>query len=419
MNHAQITPSSSVRSLIKKKTSKISISDLAHVGPGTPAGEWFRRYWLAVGIGEELRDIPVGVKVLGEELVLFRDGKGQIGLVGLHCPHRGSSLEYGDIEERGIRCPYHGWLFDIAGNCLEQPAESQDSQFHKKVKHLSYPVRELGGLIFAYMGPDRDEPPPLPRYSPLAIDGGQRYIEPIRYYDYNWFNFIENGVDPVHFSVLHRSDPGDGSWRSWFFNRHDIPHFDAVETSYGVKVISRKLGPTPDTEYVDEKSVALPSIIQIGDVEFTILHKPASALAEGTHLDHIMFATPNDDNHFMLFTVEHYTGADADFFRKLAETRLTAKTPKKKDYDHRTYAPFRENVRQEDIVTQGTQRSIDQREEHLAVSDRAIILLRKSILNAIKVVQRGGLPQGVVTKDGAEELVKIDSFTGIRTKGIF
>lgn len=119
----------------------------------------------------------------------------------------------------------------------------------------------------------------------------------------------------------------------------------------------------------------------------------------------------------MLFTVERYTGPDADFFRKLAETRLTAKTPK--NYDHRTYAPFRENVRQEDIVTQGTQGSIDQREEHLAVSDRAIILLRKSILNAIKVVQKGGLPQGVVTKDGAEELVKIDSFTGIRTKGIF
>ena len=154
-------------------------------------------------------------------------------------------------------------------------------------------------------------------------------------------------------------------------------------------MISRKLGPTPDTEYVDEKSVALPSIIQIGDVEFTILHKPASALAEGTHLDHIMFATPNDDNHFV-FTVERYTAPDADFFRKLAETRLTAKTPKKKDYDHRTYAPFRENVRQEDIVTQGTQGSIDQREEHLAVSDRAIILLRKSILNAIKVVQKGG-----------------------------
>ena len=91
-----------------KELAKITLSDLAHVGRGTPAGEWFRRYWLVVGTMKELRDIPVHVRVLGEDLVLFRDLKADIGLIGLHCPHRGSSLEYGDIEERGIRCPYHG-----------------------------------------------------------------------------------------------------------------------------------------------------------------------------------------------------------------------------------------------------------------------------------------------------------------------
>ena len=145
-----------------KKSARISIAELAHVGRGTPAGEWLRRYWLVAGTANELHDIPVGLKMLGEELVLFRDLKGNLGLVGMHCPHRGSSLEYGDIEERGIRCPYHAWLFDVAGNCLEQPAEPKDSQFYKKVKHLSYPVRELGGLIFAYLGGDRDDPPPFP-----------------------------------------------------------------------------------------------------------------------------------------------------------------------------------------------------------------------------------------------------------------
>ena len=100
----------------------------------------------------------------------------------------------------------------------------------------------------------------------------------------------------------------------------DIPYFDAVEMAYGVKVISRKPGPTPDTEYVDEKSVALPSIIQIGDLEFTHFHKPASALAEGSHIEHIMFVTPNDDDHFMLFTADSYTGTEPEFFAKLAET---------------------------------------------------------------------------------------------------
>ena len=402
-----------------KETPQISVSDLAHVGAGTPAGEWFRRYWLAVGTTKELRDIPLGIKVLGEELVLFRDLNGRIGLIGLHCPHRGSSLEYGDIEEQGIRCPYHAWLFDVAGNCLDQPAEPTDSQFHKKVKHLSYPVRELGGIIFTYMGPHQDNPPPLPNYSPLAQNGGQRYVESIRYYDYNWFNFIENGVDPVHFSILHRTDPADGTWRSWFFNRHEIPYFDAVERPYGIKVISRKPGPTSETEYVDEKSVALPSIIQIGDIEFTHFHKPRSALGEGSHIEHIMFATPNDDDHFMLFTADHYTGSDPDFFPKLADTRPPPPTQQKREYDHRPYMPFRGSVRHEDIVTQGTQGAIDQRDDYLASSDRGVILLRKAILNAIKTVQNGGAPQGVVARERAREIIKIESFTGIRAKGVF
>jgi phenylpropionate dioxygenase-like ring-hydroxylating dioxygenase large terminal subunit len=404
---------------LAKRLAKISISDLAHVGRGTPAGEWFRRYWLVVGTTKELRDIPVGVKVLGEDLVLFRDLKGNVGVVGLHCPHRGSSLEYGDVEERGLRCPYHGWLFDCAGNCLEQPAEPKDSQYYKKVKHLSYPVRELGGLIFAYMGPDQDNPPPLPRYSPLADNGSQKYTESTRHYDYNWFNFIENGVDPVHFSVLHRSDPSDGTWRSWFFNRRDIPYFDAVEMAYGVKVISRKPGPTPDTEYVDEKSVALPSIIQIGDLEFTHFLKPASSLVEGSCIEHIMFVTPNDDDHFMLFTADSYTGTDPDFFSKLAETRPPPPKEEKKDYDHRKHMPFRGSVRHEDIMTQGTQGRIDERDDRLAASDRGVILLRKSILNAMKATQKGHVPQGVVTHDRADEIIKIDSFTGIRAKGVF
>jgi phenylpropionate dioxygenase-like ring-hydroxylating dioxygenase large terminal subunit len=400
-----------------KKTAKISLADLAHVGRGTPAGEWFRRYWLAVGTVEDLRDIPVGVKVLGEELVLFRDLTGRIGLVGLHCPHRGSSLEYGDIEACGIRCPYHGWLFDTAGHCLEQPAEPKESQFHKKVKQLAYPVRELGGLIFAYVGPDQDDPPPLPRYSPLIECGGQRYVEAVRYFDYNWLNFVENAVDPAHFTVLHRGDPSDGTWRSWFFDFNDIPAFDAVERDYGVTAISRKPGLTPDSEFVDEKSVALPSIVQIGDLEFTHFHKPREALAEGSHIEHIMFVTPNDDDHFMLFTADSYTGAIPEFFAKLAATRPPPLTVEKKSYDRRKYMPFRGSVRHEDIMTQGTQGSIDRRSEQLASSDRAVILLRKNILDAIETVQHGGRPKGVVTKERAEAIIKIDSFTGIRTKG--
>lgn len=398
-----------------KAPNRVSNADLPHVGRGTPAGDWLRRYWMVVGTTEELRDIPQPVKVLGEELVLFRDTSGQIGLVEKYCPHRGASLEYGDVEDQGIRCPYHGWLFDRLGRCLEMPAEPKDSKFSSKVRHVSYPVRVQAGFVFAYLGPDHDSPPPLPRYQALAEDAGRRSIEPTRVYDYNWFNFIENGADPAHFSILHRSDPNDGTWRSWFFDFKNVPVFDAVETSYGMKVVSRKPGPTVDTEYVDEKSFALPSILQIGDTEFTHFKKPREALTAGSHNAHFMFVTPNDDYSFTLYTLNHYTGSDPEFFQKLAPSRRLEARIEKKPYDRRKYAPFRGSVRTEDIACQATQPLLDQRREQLATSDKGVILLRKIILSAIRTVQENGTPKGVLPARRAEELIHIDSFTGVRS----
>lgn len=401
-----------------KRLKKITLADIPYVGRATPTGEWFRRYWMVVGTTRDLYDIPQAIKVLGEELVLFRDQTGHLGLIGKHCSHRGASLEYGDIEAGGIRCAYHGWLFNVHGQCLEMPAEPKDSKFSEKVKHLSYPVQEQGGLIFAYLGPDQDNPPPLPRYKALADSAGQRSLEATRVYDYNWFNFIENGADPVHFSTLHRADPNDGTWRSWFFNFKDIPLFDAVETSYGMKVVSRKPGPTANTEYVDEKSFALPSILQIGDTEFTHFKQPREALSVGSHNAHFMFVTPNDDDSFTLFTVNHYTGSDPEFFQKLAPSRKLETKTEKKAYDQRKHSPFRGSVRTEDIACQGTQPLLDRRGEQLATSDKGVILIRKIILNGIRAVQENRTPKGVLRRQHAHELVTIDSFTGVRAKGL-
>ena len=401
---------------MKKKTI-VSAVDVCRVGRGTAAGEWFRRYWVAVGTTKELRDVPVALKVLGEELVLFRDTTGSIGLLGQYCPHRRASLEYGDIEANGLRCPYHGWLFDRSGACLEMPAEPAKNQFHTKVKHQSYPVRELGGLLFAYLGPEQADRPPLPQYKALADPAGQRSTEATRLYEYNWFNFIENGADPAHFSILHRADPNDGTWRSWFFDFKDIPPFDAIETGYGMKVVSHKPGPTDDTEYVDEKSFALPSILQIGDTEFTHFKQPREALAAGSHNEHFMFVTPNDDHRFTLYTVNHYTGSDPEFFEKLSPSRKVEAKAEKKPYDRRKYSPFRGNVRTEDIACQATQPLIDERREQLATSDKGVILIRKIIRNAIESVQKGGIPKGIPAPSEAEKMVHIDSFTGIRVKG--
>ena len=401
-----------------KRPKKLALADLPYVGGGTPAGEWFRRHWLVVGTMRELRDIPQAVKVLGEELVLFRDDTGRIGLLGLHCPHRGASLEYGDIEDGGIRCPYHGWLFDVGGRCLAMPTEPVERGFTQKVRHLSYPVREQGGLLFAFMGTAPDAPP-LPRYLPLVSEEGQRSLEATRLYNYNWFNFIENGADPAHFSILHRADPNDGTWRSWFFNFRDIPPFDAVEMPYGMKVISRKPGPTPDCEYVDEKSFALPAILQIGDTEFTHFKASREALAAGSHNAHLMFVTPNDDSSFTLYTVNHYTGPDSEFFDKLAPSRkVEAQAEQRPVYDRRKFAPFRGSVRTEDIACQASQKVLGERREQLAASDRGVIMLRKLILNDIESVRSGKPPRALAHAQEQDGAVKIDSFTGLRRKGM-
>ncbi len=398
-----------------RKFTQVSLADIPHVGPRTPAGEWLRRYWLAVSTAEELYDIPKAIKVLGEELVLFRDLHGRLGLVGLHCPHRGTSLEYGDIEDRGIRCPYHGWLFDVSGQCLEQPAEPRNSVFCQKVKHLSYPVQELGGLIFAYLGPR--PAPPLPRYSCLVDRGGMREIEPVRTNDYNWFNFFENSADPAHICILHRhTGYGEQSWGDQFFSYTDMPAFQFVETDYGFKVVMTKPGPSAGTEFVDTMSLALPSIIQVGDTEF--VHAKVDAvklMTEGSQCEHVLFLTPNDDDRFTIYTVNYYTGSDSKFFEKLKAMR-TAEVPKQevKEYDKRKYMPFKGNVRQEDIMSQSTQGLLGEREERLGTSDKGVIMFRRIVRDAIIAAQKGERPKGVLPKNKASEIVYFDSFTGVR-----
>ena len=406
---------------VSTKKKRVTLADIPHVGPGTPCGEWFRRYWIVVGTVQELYDIPQAVKVLGESLVLFRDPSGKAGLLGEHCPHRGASLEYGDIEDGGLRCPYHGWLFDVSGRCLEMPAEPKDSKFCAKVKHVSYPVKELGGLYFAYMGPDRDNPPPLPNYRPLAERPGQWQVEPVRHADYNWFNFFENSADPAHVCILHRhAGYGQQTWGNQFFSATDMPHVEFVEMDYGMKVVMTKPGPEQGTEFVDEMSLALPSIVQVGDTEFVHAKVDAAELmARGSRCEHWMFVTPNDDDHFMLFTADNYRGPEENFFDKLKAMRAK-ETPMEdvKPYDKRKFVPYKGNIRKEDLVTQGTQKLLGERDEQLGVSDRGIIKFRKIVLDAIETVRSGGRPKGVIGREATERFYTLDTQVGLR-KQIF
>ena len=396
---------------------QITNEDIPHVGPETPGGQWLRRYWMPVALSSELYDIPLALKIMDEDLVIFRDGDGRMGLLGQHCAHRGASLEYGDIEKAGIRCPYHGWLYDVDGKCLEQPSEKNGKEFCAKVRHISYPVRELGGLIFAYMGPEPDEPPPLPNYSPLIDHGGIRQIEPVRHFDYNWFNFYENSADPVHVWILHGASAyGDQTWGDRFFSVEDPPDFEPVETPYGMKIVMSKSALGKEGVVVDEMSLGFPSILQVGDTEFVHgKEDPEKLMNKGSDFEHFMFMTPKDDCSFMMFTVDYYTGPDKNFFEHLKAMREREK-PKdnRKPYDKRPLMPFRGNVRKEDIVTQGTQKLLGDRQEHLGTSDRGIIMLRKMVRESIAATLEGNEPKALRLEENSDGLVKLDSFVGLR-----
>src|SRR4051812_18038720 len=170
---------------------------LAQVGPGTPGGALLRRYWHPVGGLHQLTDEcpTTHVRLLGEDLVLFRDKSGNVGLIADHCSHRGASLLYGRVEERGIACAYHGWLYDTNGNCLETPAEPAGSMFHLTVKHRAYPVQEYCGLYWTYMGP---EPVPvLPRFDIVEM-GVLTAVAEVPREDCNWLQVVENNLDQAH-----------------------------------------------------------------------------------------------------------------------------------------------------------------------------------------------------------------------------
>ena len=179
-------------------------SDLVtQVGRGTPGGELLRRYWHPVAGARELtaEQPKKRIKIMGEELVLYRDEKGGYGLVAERCSHRGTSLYYGFLEDGCIRCPYHGWLYDKTGQCVEQPFEP-NPKFREHTRHTAYPVEKLGGLLFAYLGPPELKPM-VPRWDVLAWENGHRTVirqEPL---NCNWLQAQENAVDIVHTYFLH------------------------------------------------------------------------------------------------------------------------------------------------------------------------------------------------------------------------
>jgi phenylpropionate dioxygenase-like ring-hydroxylating dioxygenase large terminal subunit len=352
---------------------------LTEVGRGKPMGELLRRYWHPVGLVGDAGSTPKPVRVLGEDLILFRDGRGTAGLVEARCCHRGTTLYYGRVEERGIRCCYHGWLFDIEGRCLEQPCEPEGGLKRDRVRQPWYAVQERYGLIFAYMGPP-ERKPTLPRYECLenlepgeiieaddsSIGSGGGTIVPC-----NWLQHYENIPDAFHVPMLH----GAFSGVQFVAQMGIMPKVKWEYGPTGVKTISVRVLDDDQVHYRVTEAV-LPTLRVV----------PNPRVERYARVESLGWTLPIDDTHFRIYVAGRVRTA-GDLRRK--RSRMNGKlwedlTPE----EHQRFpGDWEAQVGQGPITYHS--------DEHLATSDQGVVMLRRLLQRQIDAVAAGRDPAGV------------------------
>jgi len=344
--------------------------ELARVGPDTPLGEYFRRHWNPVALSSRVRDLPVAVRIMGEDLVVFRDGSGSVGVLHRHCSHRGTSLEYGIPSERGIRCCYHGWLFDVDGRILETPGEPPGSRLKEGLVHGAYPALEYEGLIFAYMGPP-DEKPDFPVYDVFELPDN-RLVPYSTHTPCNWLQVHENGIDPVHAVFLHGRVGEQHFNEAWL----EMPTLEFRESDKGAYYITaRRLG---DMIWVRSAEMVFPNFAQTG------------ALWEYGHREKYFgrvslsrWTVPEDDTGTWFFGWRHFN--DVVDPEHLGDESLCGHDSV--DFvgqtGNRTYEEAQRNPG--DWEAQMSQRPIaNHKMEHLGASDRGVAMIRRMFARAVE-----------------------------------
>jgi phthalate 4,5-dioxygenase oxygenase subunit len=389
-------------------------------GPDTPGGALMRCYWHPVALADELPSggPPVPVKILGEELVLFRDDRGRLGLLGLYCPHRCADLSYGRIEDGGLRCLYHGWLYDINGRCLEQPAEPAESRYKDEIRHLAYPLIERAGVVFAYLG--KGEPPLLPSYEFLAAAPAHRFLQKT-YLECNYLQALEGDIDPAHLSYLHRSlqrrplgpkgprtVPGSRKSSAAFLHEDRQPKLEAERTDFGVRNYAIRAA-EDGGRYVRINNFIVPNkVAAVGN---------EGRVGEGYT---IHWHVPVDDENHVRFDFffnrvrpvarERYQQEQAvelmdNRYRRNKRNRylqdraqmMTANFSGMGDY----YAA------QDAFATETPGPIHDRSREHLATSDTHIVAARRQLLTAIASVQAGHDPLHVIRDPAQDDMSHI------------
>jgi phthalate 4,5-dioxygenase len=381
---------------------------LTRTGPGTPGGDLLRRYWQPAALAEELPlgGAPLPVRLLGEDLVLFRDDHGQPALLGRHCPHRGADLSYGRLEDGGLRCLYHGWLWDAQGRCLEQPGEPAGSTFHERVRHTAYPCLEAGGMILAYLGPGA--PPALPPYELFAVPDAHRWATKI-FHECSYLQANEGNIDPQHLSFLHRQFDESG-WRQYrvhrtvpgseassmsLFQRDVAPTIEVEETDFGVRIYSvRKT--SAEQNYVRISNFVLPNAAAF----------PGRTEGDGYQMH---WHVPIDDTHHWKYVLAFRRSGPLDpeaMRQEMApavgpdyqkpRTRANRYLQDRAEMQGRTFSGLGANFHVHDAFATESQGPIqDRTAEHLGTTDRAIIMARRRLLRAIRDVQEGRDPPHV------------------------
>ena len=364
---------------------------LTRVGPGTPAGELLRRYWQPIGFANEVSDKPKRKRILGEDVVLFRDERGKFGVLALRCMHRGTSLEFGHIENGGLRCCYHGWLYGVDGKVLETPGEPPGSTFKERVRQPSYPVQNLGGLLFVYMGPA--PAPLLPRYDILARTDGQRAMR-ARIVNCNYFQMIENSVDQNHLKWLHRTAKTP-TWDDGEINPQVFEH--GVLNTYVRSVAGKR--------WAHVNFFVMPTMNKTGNVEegHPTEHRASSSC------EVMRWRVPIDDTRTIHYTVEFGAMVDGQLAAKIMKDRsadgVQETVPGKYRWDDEVGWFARED---QDRAAQESQGAIfDRTTEHLVTTDKGVILLRRLYKEGMEAVQQGRDPLGVIRDPAKNELIRL------------
>ena len=362
---------------------------LTQTGPGTPGGELLRRYWQALWPACDFSSEhpKKRMKVMGEDLIVFRGEDGAFGCVAEHCVHRGCSLYYGFLEGSAIRCAYHGWKFERDGRCTEQPFEPADSTYKERVRQRAYPVQELGGMLFVYMGP---LPAPLmPNWDTLVRRDGKRVLEIRPTLACNWLQAQENTADTTHTYFLHghmmqqKNIPSAAA----DYYRRPISHYEFELCEWGIEKRVFYSGDGPQEEV--RPPLIFPNILRINEGRTEMQHWRVPIDDTSTRVLVVLF-TPNA------------TGAD----EPQPDVVPMIVMPDDKGPDGE-YALTTFNS--QDRMAWETQGAIvDRTQEHLGATDKGILMLRKLLDEQIAIVEAGGEPMAVL-RDPAKN--KIISFS--------